>query len=200
MSAHFRPATKKLERHNPQGIRRVLLAQEDERQRERLANVLRQKGYAVTEVEDGSEAQDYLKWAANQPGGFCLPSVIVAQAEMSGGDGLDLLAYLRERHDATPVIVLNSMGEPDIERAARGFSATFVLDGPVETEELQAAVYLAVTTGKGLSSAKKSTESRHASSSNFEVPENAHTSTINASRNASGESRALFAADSRSLS
>lgn len=199
MNALSRSVGKKMQRVYLDGSRRVLLAHENEELREELARDLRGAGYAVTEVEDGREAEDYLKWAASRIGSFSLPAVIIAEAIMSGGDGLEVLAHLREARSTTPVIVLNSMADPNIERAAHELSATFVLDGPFDSDDLQAAVYLAVTSESSPSSDKKSTDNRQASSQNFEVPANAHTSTISASRNGSGDNEEPLAADSVSL-
>jgi len=82
---------------------RVLLVEDDAMIAQGLQAALRQAGYAVDWMRDGKSAT-----LALQPAVFDL---ILLDLGLPGRDGLEVLRELRQRGDATPVIILTARDE-----------------------------------------------------------------------------------------
>jgi CheY-like chemotaxis protein len=122
------------------GRRVVLIAEEDEVLRERLATALRREGCLVIEVEDGLELEDYLEAALSPTAHLIPPDVIVAELNMAGYSGLEVLAHLRERQEGTRFILMTRQIETDDYLRAEELGADLVLIKPVSSDELVQAV------------------------------------------------------------
>lgn len=89
----------------------VLLVEDEPLIREIMAEVLRDAGYEVLEMESGDVAVEMLR---DPPANF---SILVTDFHMPGdADGSQVASRLRERHPGIPVIIVS--GRPDILRAA----------------------------------------------------------------------------------
>src|SRR4051812_42605635 len=86
---------------------RVLVVDDDEAQREALAEMVASLGFQVSTASNGREALD--AQAAQQS------DIILTDLIMPGMDGFELLRTLEERGDRTPTIVLTGFGS--IEKA-----------------------------------------------------------------------------------
>ena len=122
----------------------VVLAEADDDLREQLADELRNDGYQVIELADGFELEDYLS-SALAPDGHCMPpDIIVSDAQMPGTSGLEVLAHLRADRSMTPFIVINSAGDLSTYEKAESLGADFVLETPLDIDELCSVVHIAV--------------------------------------------------------
>lgn len=118
---------------------RVLLAEEDDSARDRLADALRSDGYEVIEAEDGFEVLDYL--LTFPPGTADGVDVIVADAVMPGYSGLEVLAQLRRMEVHTPFVLVNRSMDGVAYREAERLGADLVVASPDEVDEVLDAVF-----------------------------------------------------------
>ena len=109
----------------PVGSGRILIVDDDERQRSALAAMLSDNDFETQLAADGQEALERLT-AFNA-------DVIVADLVMPRMDGFELLRHLKERGDLTPTIVLTGFGS--MEKAlsvVHDLKAFWFLEKPVE--------------------------------------------------------------------
>src|ERR1035437_6584333 len=104
---------------------RILIVDDDERQRTALAAMLSDCDFETQVAGDGQEALERLT-AFNA-------DVIVADLVMPRMDGFELLRYLKERGDLTPAIALTGFGSMDKALSAvHDLKAFWYLEKPVE--------------------------------------------------------------------
>jgi DNA-binding NtrC family response regulator len=104
---------------------RVLIVDDDERQRDALAAMLSDGDYETQVAADGQEALERLS-AFNA-------DVIVADLIMPRMDGFELLRHLKERGDLTPAITLTGFGSMEKALSAiHDLNAFWFLEKPVE--------------------------------------------------------------------
>lgn len=117
-------------RRSARGRTRVLVAEEDDFLRERIADALRDDGYEVVEAEDGFEVLD-------------TPAVdlIVADAMLSGYDGLEVLERLRRNGIATPFVLMSHGPDDATWREAERLGADLVIGSPWDIDEVRNAVF-----------------------------------------------------------
>ena len=115
--------------------RRVLVAEDDSAMRDLLALVLRERGYQVATVSDGSELRSLLS-EPDTNGRFDL---IIADVNMPGGSGLDVIDQLRHDGDTTPVLIVTAFPRDDIRQRARGLEVR-LLAKPFDLDTLRSAV------------------------------------------------------------
>jgi two-component system OmpR family response regulator len=84
---------------------RLLLIEDDLQAAEYLGKGLRENGYAVEHSPDGRDGL-----AKALQGGF---DVIIADRQLPHVDGLSIIVALREKSDATPVLILSALGTVD---------------------------------------------------------------------------------------
>lgn len=121
----------------------VVLAEADDDIRDHLATELRKDGYVVVELEDGMELQDYLEEVLRPRRLTPSPLAVVAELDMPGYSGMEVLEGLRRRGDGTPFILINSTGSLDVDERAERLGASFVLQKPVDVDELRSALAFA---------------------------------------------------------
>ena len=119
--------------------RRVLVAEDDSAMRDLLALVLRERGYQVATVSDGSELRSLLS-EPDAKGAFDL---IVTDVKMPGSSGLDVIDELRQNGDTTPVVIVTAFPQDDIRQRARGLEVR-LLAKPFDLETLRSAVDWAI--------------------------------------------------------
>ena len=120
---------------------RVLVVDDDARQREVLAEMLASLGFDVVTASDGGEA---LEVHAEHPADVILTDLIMPRM-----DGFELLRSLEEHGDRTPTIVLTGFGS--IEKAisvVHDLKAFWFLEKPVQPGILRTLIERAATQGR----------------------------------------------------
>ncbi|MHB8874847.1 MAG: response regulator [Myxococcaceae bacterium] len=122
----------------------VLVAEDDEELREEIAAELRSCGLKVIEVEDGFELEDYLAGALIPGARLARPDLIVSEARMpglGGLGGLEVLRHLQGTESATPFIVIAPNGDAETFEEAEKLGADYVVEKPVNFDDLRLAVF-----------------------------------------------------------
>jgi len=109
----------------------LLLVEDDERLRERLARAFVTRGFDVRQATDLSDAEAAL---AADP-----PEYVVLDLRMPSGNGLDLIPRLLAADPATKIVVLTGYGSvaTAVEAVRRG--AVHYLTKPADADEIVAA-------------------------------------------------------------
>jgi CheY-like chemotaxis protein len=105
---------------------RVLIVEDDSRQRELYGDVLRAAGHDVIEAEDGLEGIEQLK---------AEPAVVLLDMMMPAANGYEFLTRLRasDLHGSLPVIVISAAATEEWSLRAR---ADYYLTKPVDIRVL----------------------------------------------------------------
>jgi CheY-like chemotaxis protein len=120
--------------------RRVLLAEDDYELRRLIASVLRRDGYEVVEAADGLELlaqiEDMLTARRERSDGF----LVLADVQMPGLSGLDVLAILRCACCATPVVLMTAFGDEETHGEAHELGAAALFNKPIDLDVLRSVV------------------------------------------------------------
>ncbi|CAG0980172.1 Photosynthetic apparatus regulatory protein RegA [Myxococcaceae bacterium] len=111
--------------------RSVLIVDDDERFRSRLALAFRELGYEVREAESAEKALEISRLDS--------PEYAVVDLRMPGMGGLEAVRRLKQIDSATNVVVLTGYGSIATALEAVRLGATHYLTKPVEIEQLLAA-------------------------------------------------------------
>jgi two-component system, response regulator RegA len=111
----------------------ILLVDDDEVLRERLATAIRDRGY---EVRTASSAEEALREAAKDS-----PEMAVVDLKMPGGSGLDVLRELRRQDPSTRVLMLTGYGSIATAVEAVREGAVGYLPKPADADEILAALH-----------------------------------------------------------
>ncbi|MBS0559679.1 MAG: response regulator transcription factor [Proteobacteria bacterium] len=106
----------------------ILVVEDNDRLRERLARYLVDNGFRVTAARDAAEARDRLR--------FLCPDLMVLDVMMPGESGLELVESLRREDNALPVLLLTARGAPEDRIAGFEAGADDYLGKPFEPLEL----------------------------------------------------------------
>ena len=109
----------------------ILLVDDDDTFRERLARAFVQRGYDVRQAASPSEA----KASANDES----PELALVDLRMPGGSGLELVRDLVEIDPSTNVVVLTGYGSIATALDAMRLGATHYLSKPADVDEIIAA-------------------------------------------------------------
>ena len=121
----------------PKVTGRILIVDDDERQRNALAAMLADGDYDMRMAADGQEALERLA-------GFNA-DVIVSDLVMPRMDGFELLRHLKERGDPTPAIALTGFGSMEKALSAvHDLKAFWYLEKPVEPRAFRTLLERAV--------------------------------------------------------
>jgi DNA-binding NtrC family response regulator len=124
-------------RHTPAVSRRVLIVDDDERQRTALAAMLADGAFDTQLASDGQEALERLS--------VFNPDVIVADLVMPRMDGFELLRHLKGLGDLTPAIALTAFGSMEKALSAvHDLKAFWYLEKPVEPRAFKTLLERAV--------------------------------------------------------
>jgi DNA-binding NtrC family response regulator len=122
---------------------RILIVDDDERQRSALAGMLSDGEFEIQFAADGQEALERLT-AFN-------PDVIVSDLVMPRMDGFELLRRLKERGDLTPAITLTGFGSMEKALAAvHDLHAFWYLEKPVESHAFKTLLDRAISYKRSL--------------------------------------------------
>ncbi|PYJ00056.1 MAG: DNA-binding response regulator, partial [Verrucomicrobia bacterium] len=111
---------------------RVLVVEDEKKTASFIRKALQAEGFAVDVCHNGEEA-----WAAARTAPF---DAIVLDIMLPGRDGLSLVRQLRERHNATPVLLLSARGEVNERVEGLNLGADDYLPKPFVIAELVARV------------------------------------------------------------
>lgn len=115
-----------------QAQERILVVDDERAIRELMRRLLERAGYACATAGSSAEADELLA-----RGSFDL---LLADLQMPGESGLDLLAHVRDRHPATATIVMSGVHDPQLADAALTLGACGYLVKPFSPEELSTEV------------------------------------------------------------
>lgn len=121
--------------NEPGRVRRVLIADDDDDLRERLASLLARRGYETWEATNGQEVIDWLHVGRNL--GLTAPDVIVLDVRMPCYSGVSLLAELRRAGWHLPIILITAHADDEVRDAATIWGAAAVLEKPFSTDSLE---------------------------------------------------------------
>jgi two-component system response regulator RegA len=110
---------------------RLLLVDDDERLRERMALALRRRGVEVL-TADGPQRALAVQEVTQ-------PTHAVLDLRMPGGSGLDLMAAMLEREPSLQILLLTGFGSIAAAVEAMRQGAVNVLSKPIDADELLAA-------------------------------------------------------------
>ncbi len=109
----------------------LLIVEDDDVLRARLARAFRARGF---EVREAADAESGLRLAREDP-----PELALVDLRLPGGSGLDAVRSLRELDPSTSVVVLTGYGSIATALEAIRLGATHYLTKPADVEEILAA-------------------------------------------------------------
>jgi len=110
----------------------ILLVDDDEVLRERLATAIRTRGY---EVRTAGSSEDALREAAKDS-----PEMAVLDLRMPGGSGIELMRELKKQDPATRILMLTGYGSIATAVEAVREGAIGYLPKPADADEILAAL------------------------------------------------------------
>lgn len=111
---------------------RIVIVEDNVSVAKGIAYRLQDEGHAVDLIHDGSEAENYLKDDG--------ADLVILDIKLPGVGGLDVLATMRSRGDARPVLMLTAQSEVTDKVAGLDAGADDYLSKPFEMDELSARV------------------------------------------------------------
>ncbi len=114
------------------GERTLLIVDDDETFRQRLARAMERRGFAVTSAESVAEG---IAAARAQPAAFA-----VIDLKLDDGSGLDVVSALHEARPDARVVVLTGFGNIATAVAAVKAGAIDYLPKPADADEIEAAL------------------------------------------------------------
>ena len=111
---------------------RIALVEDNEMLADGIAKALGDEGHGIDLLHDGDQADDFLKSDS--------VDLIILDLALPGLDGLEVLKRLRQRGNATPVLVLTARGELGDRIKGLDVGADDYLVKPFEMVELEARV------------------------------------------------------------
>ena len=109
---------------------RLLLAEDEKPLSRAVAAILQRSHYTVDAVYDGEEAMEYLE--------SDIYDAIILDIMMPKKNGLEVLKYLRQKGDLTPVLMLTAKGEVEDKVTGLDLGANDYLTKPFDARELLA--------------------------------------------------------------
>ncbi|NQV57080.1 MAG: ActR/PrrA/RegA family redox response regulator transcription factor [Rhodospirillales bacterium] len=113
-------------------VRSLLIVDDDQPFRDRLARAMEQRGFEVTAVEALSEAYDAIDKAA--------PDFALIDLNLGDGYGLDLVPVLKQRNSNIRIVVLTGYGNIASAVSAVKAGAVNYLAKPADADDIEAAL------------------------------------------------------------
>jgi CheY-like chemotaxis protein len=117
-----------------EGVKRILVVEDDGEVRAMLVESLRMLGYVVTEAPDGRTG------LARLPGDS--PDLLMVDFAMPGMNGIDVISAARRLRDDLPVILATGYADVDVSRLAVRHCS--ILRKPFQFDELARTVRLSL--------------------------------------------------------
>jgi CheY-like chemotaxis protein len=118
----------------------VLLAEDDFELRRLLIRALEKDGHRIIEIATGAELVHRLGRSLEATGADMSPDLIVMDIRMPGWSGLEVLEALHDVGSDIPVIIMTAFGDPETHEKAMRLGARFVLDKPLDPNDLRSLV------------------------------------------------------------
>lgn len=109
---------------------RILLAEDEKALSNALVAIFKRNNYSVDAVYDGQEAIDYAETN--------LYDVLILDVMMPKKDGVEVVQYLRSKHNTVPIIMLTAKSETSDKILALDSGADDYVTKPFEVKELLA--------------------------------------------------------------
>ena len=116
---------------------RVLLAEDDPDMRWALAWTLRDDGYEVVEVKDGTELEAVIRAATDGTYGEEPVDLVVSDVRMPGKSSLEVLRGLRRVDWVVPIVLITAFGSAEVHAEARRLGVRAVLNKPFNLDRLR---------------------------------------------------------------
>jgi CheY-like chemotaxis protein len=120
---------------------RILVVEDSRTVRAALSEALTGAGLEAVAVADATEALDALAHRRF--------NLVLADYQLPGMNGLNLLAALRGTDADFPLVLYSGSMTPELAAQARDFGVAAVLEKPISPERLVAAVLAALPAGTG---------------------------------------------------
>ncbi len=117
---------------------KVIVAEDQPAMRALIVKYLREAGYEVVEVEDGTVLWEELRAQILDEDNAREPDLIVSDVRMPGRSGLEVLSLIRQTDWATPVILITAFGDKELKEEAYRLGAAHVFSKPFDINELVA--------------------------------------------------------------
>jgi CheY-like chemotaxis protein len=127
-------------------MNKILVVDDDQESRDLLCEVLEANGYAPHAVANGLAAREVLCRDLDY-------RIVIADLQMPGESGLELMRKLRQENSKHEIILMSSFMSGAERKAAKALGAHALLDKPFQlTELLQTVADLAAQSSIGVSS------------------------------------------------
>jgi CheY-like chemotaxis protein len=118
------------------GVRTILIAEDEPKQRKLLAGFLRRNGWDVREAADGVEAVEGVRDGQ--------VALVLLDQHMPKLGGCDAIRALRAADPAVEVVVVTAYGDDTEAAAARAAGAADYLHKPLDLDQLQDVIHRAL--------------------------------------------------------
>lgn len=118
----------------------ILLAEDDVSFRQLLAESIREDGYQVMELRNGTELIQYMASTLMFALRYPKPALIITDLSMPGFNGLEIIAALKRARLWTKSILITGFGSVETHSRARHLGVEAVFDKPFDIDELRVAV------------------------------------------------------------
>ena len=119
---------------------RVILGENETLLRRRLAQGLRSAGYEVVEATSGTDVLACVEFDVSEDGWSTTDDVIIADVQMPGASGIDILRQVHAYDFRARVILISRSPDRSLEEEARRLGASAVLNTPVSSRDLMSAL------------------------------------------------------------
>ncbi len=113
-------------------VQKILLIDDDPVIRNLISGILRKRGYHVSLAKEGQEGLRVVK--------SIKPDLVIADFQMPGMSGIDVLNHIKEIYPAMPVIILTAHGDATLTIQSMQTGAFDFIEKPVKPKELLDAV------------------------------------------------------------
>jgi DNA-binding response OmpR family regulator len=117
----------------------ILLAEDDAEMRALLSQALREKGYVVTECNDGAQLLLHLSPLLDA-GGNVAYDLVISDIRMPALTGLEIVEGLTGHVNCPPMILITAFGDQVTHESATRCGVAAMLDKPFEIGDLLAEV------------------------------------------------------------
>lgn len=128
----------------------VVIAHSDPGVRSLLAAVLKKDGYGVFRVADGIELLEWLADRLLEDETLGMPDIIVAEIDLPGRRGIDILADLRGSGWSTPFIFTAGPEDHAMVVNAERLGPVAVFEAPFEIDDFRTSAYCLASPDKQL--------------------------------------------------
>ena len=128
---------KNLEQQGKLRTSRVLIVEDDAEMRNMLAEALRDEGYLVDILPNGTQLLNTYLSQSNNSSSLAKWDVIISDIRMPGLSGLTILGILSvSRKRLPPTIIITAFGDEEVHAEARRIGMAAVFDKPFEVDDL----------------------------------------------------------------